>query len=186
MTKDQPPQAMPAAAGPVFGEVCSAVLFHPALAGHVLHGQAQHGCARDDRRGKREVRRAVLRHEHTQRVLLAAVRHDGDAPLTDDALIRHGAVAVLVVEDEAVPAVHLERCVRVSGDEVILRAGIRTVKVQPDGPAVDLKAEVQRQDVGIRLVVQCEAAHVAPAHDGDELVKICDLAICSAHGNAPF
>ena len=68
MTKAQPPQEMPAAAGLVFGEVCSAVLFHPALAGHVLHGQAQHGRARDDRRGKREVWRAILRHERTQRV----------------------------------------------------------------------------------------------------------------------
>ena len=112
--------------------------------------------------------------------------HLRDAALTDDALIRHGAVAALVVEDERVPAVHLERDERIFCDEVVLRAGARSVEVQADGLTVDLQAEVQRQDVGIRLVVQGEAADVAPAHDGDELLKISDLPIGSAHGNAPF
>ena len=170
----------------LFTEVCSAVLFHPALAGHVLDGQAQDGRRGNDGLRIREVRRAVLRHEHAQRTLLVRVRHERDAALTDDALIRHGAVAVLVVEDERVAAVHLERDVRIFCDEVVLRAGARAVEVQADGLTVDLQAEVQRQDVGIRLVMQGEAADVAPAHDGDEFLKIGDLPIGSAHGNAPF
>lgn len=168
------------------GERCSPVFFRAALAGHVLDGQEQDGRRGNDGLGIREVRRAVLRHEHAQRVLLLRVRHDCDAALTDDALIGHGAVAVLVVEDELVAAIHLKGDVRISGDEVVLCAGVRAVKVQTDGLAVNLQTEVQWQDVGIRLVMQGEAADVAAAHDGDELLKIGDLTIGSAHANAPF
>ena len=53
------------------------MFFRAALAGHVLDGQAQDGRRGNDGLRIREVRCAVLRHEHAQRTLLVCIRNDG-------------------------------------------------------------------------------------------------------------
>lgn len=124
----------------------------------------------------------VMAHEDLEAVDLALVGQDLHGSPPDDAAVPHGAAHALIVEDEIVVAIHLERRTCIASHKVKLMASVRTMEIQVYLTVLDIDAEIERNDVRIAVgPVERHTAHVAGVDDGELLGAVGDLTVCADH-----
>ena len=123
----------------------------------------------------------IVPHEDIQRVKFLLVREKLHRAMADYAGIGHGAVHFLLLKQKLVVEVHLKCYAVVFFQEVKLCALHGRMKVEIHLFTLHVNAEVQRDEIWIRLIVNRKTADIALAYDAQNFCKIRNFPVFSAH-----
>lgn len=123
----------------------------------------------------------MLHYMAKRKIFFIIIGNGCDYPPSCRTLILHGAAALYAVKHQLVGTVHFKTCSVIRCDKLVLRALRRSVEIQSDFAAFDVKAEIQRDNIRKAIIVQRNAAHIAFSDYSADSIKIGYFPVASSH-----